>query len=248
MTSLPLALELYTVRDETARDFVGTIRKVAEMGYDGVEVAGYGGLSAEEMRALLTETGLRAYSTHVGLEPLQQHLEQEIAYCTSIDCPYLVLPWLPPVLRTEEAIRSLIPLLNEIGQRCYEQGITFGYHNHDFEFVTTASGMRLLDLLLSGTDPAFVSLELDVYWAQFAGVAPASVLQQYAGRVPLVHLKDMTADRHFTEVGDGVMNLAQLLPLAEQSGAKVFLVENDAPQMPSLDSARRSLANLRQMA
>lgn len=247
MNTTPLVLELYTVRDETARDFTGTIRRVAEMGYDGVEFAGYGDLTAEEMHALLTEVGLRAYATHVKLDALEQTLDQEIAYCKQIACPYLVLPWLAPTMRNEETIRALAPRLNEFGRRCQEQGITFGYHNHDFEFATQPDGTRLLDLLLSLTDPTLVSLELDVYWAAFAGVSPASVLQQYAGRVPLVHLKDMTPDRHFTEVGDGTLNLAQLLPVAEQSGTKVYIVENDAPTMPSLESARRSLANLRQM-
>ncbi len=247
MTTIPLALQLYTVRDETARDFTGTIRRVAEMGYDGVEFAGYGGLSAEEMHTLLTEVNLHAYSSHVRLDLLDQQLEQEIAYCKQIGSPYLFLPWLAPDMRNEEAIRSLAPRLNEFGKQCQQQGITFGYHNHDFEFAILGSGTTLLDLLLSLTDPKLVSLELDVYWAAHAGVSPAFILEQYAGRVPVIHVKDMTPDGHFTEVGDGVLNLAQLLPVAEKNGTKVFVVENDAPTIPSLDSARRSLANLRQM-
>lgn len=247
MNKIPLALQLYTVRDETARDFTGTIRRVAEMGYDGVEFAGYGSLTAEELRSLLSEVGLHAYSSHVRLDLLEQQLDQEIAYCKQIGSPYLILPWLAPDMRNEEAIRILAPRLNEFGKRCREQGITFGYHNHDFEFATQSNGKMLLDLLLSQTDPSLVSLELDIYWAAFAGVSPASVLEQYAGRIPIIHLKDMTPDRHFAEVGDGTLNLAQLLPVAEKSGTQVFIVENDAPGIPSLDSARRSLINLRQM-
>lgn len=247
MNRIPLALQLYTVRDETARDFTGTIRRIAEMGYDGVEFAGYGDLTAEEMHSLLSEVGLQAYSSHVRLDLLEQQLDQEIAYCKQIGCPFIFLPWLAPDMRNEEMIRTLAPRLNEFGKRCQDQGITFGYHNHDFEFATLPDGTKLLDLLLSQTDPSFVSLELDVYWAAYAGVSPASVLERYSGRVPVVHLKDMTPDRHFTEVGDGTLNLAQLAAVAEKSGAKVFVVENDAPTIPSLDSARRSLTNLRQM-
>jgi len=247
MNTIPLALQLYTVRDETARDFTGTIRRVAEMGYDGVEFAGYGGLTAEEMQTLLTEVGLRAYSTHVRLDALEKQLDQEIAYCKQIGCPYLMMPWLAPDMRNEETIRGLAPRFNEFGKRCQEQGIVFGYHNHDFEFATMSNGTKLLDLLLSLTDPSLVSLELDVYWAAYAGVSPESMLQKYAGRIPVIHLKDMTPDRHFSEVGDGTLNLAQLLSVAEKSGTKGYIVENDAPTMPSLDSARRSLANLRQM-
>jgi sugar phosphate isomerase/epimerase len=153
-----------------------------------------------------------------------------------------------PTFRNDEGIRSLAPRLDAIGKRCHERGVTFAYHNHDFEFATLSGGATILDTLLAQTDPAYVQLELDVYWAAYAGVSPESILQHYTGRVPLLHLKDMTPDRHFAEVGDGTLHLAQLLPIAEQSGTRIYIVENDAPSIPSLESARRSLANLGNMA
>ncbi len=244
MDTTSVALQLYTVRDESAKDFVGTLRKVAALGYKGVEFAGYGGLSAHEMRALLTEIGVRAVSTHVRLEALEQDLAQEIAYCQEIGCTFLVLPWLAPEQRTTEAFRQLAPRLNAFGRQCQEASITFSYHNHDFEFVQH-DGETLMDLLLAQTDPALVKLECDIYWAAYAGVNPSNFLRQHAGRVPLVHIKDMTPERTFAEVGDGTLNIAGIIEVARSSGTQEFIVENDAPGMPSLESARRSLENIR---
>ncbi len=243
MNRTSLALQLYTVRDETARDFAGTLRRVAEMGYPAVEFAGYGGLTSKQMAALLAETGLRASSTHVGLAILEQDLEQAITYCLDIGCPFLVLPWLAPELRTAEAMQRLAPRFNEIGRRCRERDVTFGYHNHAFEFAQS-NGAYLLDILLNETDPALVALELDVYWATYAGVDPITYLHTRAGRVPLVHLKDMTPERTFTEVGDGTLNIQGIIEAAQQAGTQWYVVENDAPVIPSLESARRSRENL----
>ncbi len=244
MNTMSIALQLYTVRDKTVGDFTGTVREVAALGYQGVEFAGYGSLTAQEMKALLTETGLRAVSTHVALHALEQDLAKEITYCQNIGCSFLVLPWLAPELRTVESFRQLAPRLNVFGRQCQEAGIMFGYHNHDFEFVQH-DGTTFMAMLLANTDSALVKLELDVYWAAYAGVDPSTFLQQHAGRIPLVHLKDMTPERAFAEVGDGTLDIAHIIDVAQASGTQEFIVENDAPALPSLESAKRSLENIR---
>lgn len=246
MDTASIALELYTVRAETARDFAGTLRKVASIGYRGVEFAGYGGLTAQAMKALLAETGLRAVATHVGLQAIEQDLAKEIAYCREIGCTLLILPWLAPELRTAEAFRQLAPRLNAFGQQCREQNITFGYHNHDFEFARQ-NGETLMDNLLSNTDPSLVKVELDVYWAAYAGLDPVALLRQNSGRIPIIHLKDMTPERTFTEVGAGTLPMVEIIQAARASGTREFAVENDTPTIPSLESAKRSLENLRSM-
>ena len=243
MNRTSVALQLYTVRDETARDFAGTLRRVAEMGYSAVEFAGYGGLTSAQMASLLSETGLQATSTHVGLANMEQDLEQAITYCLDIGCPFLVMPSLAPELRNAEGMRTLAPRFNEIGRRCRERGVTFVYHNHAFEFAQS-NGAYLLDILLNETDPALVTLELDVYWAAYAGVDPITYLHTRPGRVPLVHLKDMTPQRTFTEVGDGTLDIQGIIEAAQQVGTQWYVVENDAPVIPSLESARRSRENL----
>jgi sugar phosphate isomerase/epimerase len=243
MSDLLVALQLYTVRDLTAQDFKGTVREVARMGYPAVEFAGYGNLSASEMAALLKGTGLRAAATHVALSRLDQDLEGEIDYCLTIGCPYLIVPSLPPELRGAENLGKLADRFNAIGSNCQEHGITFAYHNHNFEFEQV-DGRYLLDRLRDLTNPALVKFELDTYWAAFAGVDPIAYLHNIAGRVPLIHVKDMTPDRHYTEVGDGILDEAGICKAARDAGTQIYIVEHDQPTIPSLESARRSLENL----
>src|SRR5581483_420820 len=107
MSDLLGGLQLYTVRDQTAKDFKGTVRRVAELGYTGVEFAGYGDLSASEMKALLKETGLRAAGTHVALPNIQNNLEREIDYCLEIGCSNLVVPYVQPDLLSGDYVRDL---------------------------------------------------------------------------------------------------------------------------------------------
>jgi sugar phosphate isomerase/epimerase len=239
MNDLQVALELYTVRDETSHDFAGTLQLVAQIGYAGVEFAGYGNLNSTEMSALLAETRLKAVSTHLGLDRLERpQLDASIRYCKDIDCSFIVLPSLPKEYRTQEGIRVLAPRLDAIGRQCQEHGITFGYHNHDFEFKRVGA-IYLLDFLLQNTDPSLLKIELDVYWAAYAGVDPVSYLQLLADRAVLVHLKDMAADRSMTEVGKGILDMQQICAFAQAHGLW-GIVEHDHPQIPSLESARIS--------
>jgi sugar phosphate isomerase/epimerase len=244
---MTIALQLYTVRDETAKDFAGTLRRVAALGYTAVEFAGYGDLSTQQMQALLAETGLQALSSHVPLANLEQRFEQEIEYAQAIGCPYVIVPWLAPEQRTSATWPRLVKFLNSKGSVAREQGITLGYHNHDFEFapVSANDNTFVLDYLLEHTDPANVVLELDTYWAAYAGVDPVSYLQRHHKRVSLVHMKDMTPDRTFTEVGAGTLPIAAIVAAARAAGAQGYIVENDRPSIPSLESARRSLQFLR---
>jgi sugar phosphate isomerase/epimerase len=235
-----VALELYTVRDETQRDFAGTLRRVAEMGYPGVEFAGYGGLSEQAMAALLAETGLKVPGTHVGLDLLTgEHLDASIAYCRAIGCPLMVLPSLPQAWRSLDGLHMLGPELEAIGLRCRDAGITFGYHNHNFEFASV-EGQTLYDHLLALTDPDLVKVELDVYWVAYADQDPLALLNRLGERVALIHFKDMAADRSMTEVGKGILDMHGITDFARQHNLWA-VVEHDHPTLPSLESARLSL-------
>ena len=248
MTIQSVGLQLYTVRDETARDFPLALRRVAEMGYKGVEFAGYGKVPSREMSALLADLGLQTFGSHVGLSLLEQNLNYEIEYCLDIGCPYIAIPTLPPQWRSRDGngYRRLAAHLNAIGQRCHQQGISLVYHNHDFDFVQD-EGQYLLDILLAETDPAYLQLELDSGWAAYSGVDTPSYLQRYAGRVPLIHLKDLTPERAFAEIGDGTLDIAAYYKAALASGIRYYLVENDTPRYPSLESVQRSLENLKKI-
>ena len=156
------------------------------------------------------------------------------------------MPWLSEDWRTSGRIAQLGERLNEFGRRSLEHGITLGYHNHNFEFAPRPDG-TFFEHLLAVTDPALVKLELDTYWAAFAGVDPVALIRQHADRVRLVHLKDMTPERTFTEVGDGTLNIVSYCQAAKEAGVAWGFVENDAPAIPSLESAKRSLENLKKI-
>jgi sugar phosphate isomerase/epimerase len=248
MSARPIGLQLYGVRSELACDFRDTLRQVAEAGYEEVEFAGYGGLSAPQMAALLREFKLRAVGSHVGLRLLDQDLEGEIDYCLAIDCPSIAIPTLTPQWRstTAEGYRALAAYLSRIGRRCRQRGITLVYHNHDFDFVQD-EGRYLLDILLAESDPDDLQLELDCGWTAYCAVDPVAYLHAYAGRVPLVHLKDLAADRSFIDLGAGTLDIAAHYHAALACGAQRILIDNDTPQPPVLDSVRRSLAHLRRI-
>ncbi len=246
MTAVPVALELYTVRDELGRDFRDTLRRIAAMGYAGVEGGRYPHVSAPELKELLDGLGLRTPATLVGLDALENDLDGAIDDALTVGASYLILSWLDPERYSAPNLLALAERLNAVGHRCRERGLTFGYHNHAGEFARQ-DGAYALDRLLDATAPSLVALELDVYWAAYGGADPATYLRERAGRVPLVHLKDMDADRRWAEVGDGTLDLPAIFAAAEAGGAQWYIVEHDKPTMPALESARRSLENLRAM-
>lgn len=249
MINLPIALQLYTVRDETARDFAGTLRQVAALGYRAVECAGYGNLSAPELLALCTETGLRIPTSHcLGLDMPEERLAHELAFAQEIGCEYVVIPWIGPQRCTQTPFATLIQQLTAIGRSAREAGLQLIYHNHAYSFQPLNDSVPLLDQLLAACDPALLGLELDVYWAAYAGVDPLAYIHRYRDRVPLLHLKDMNAEREMSEVGDGILDIARIISAGEECGARWLIVEHDHPTMPSLESARRSLHNLMALA
>lgn len=252
---LPVALQLYTLRDLTKDDFRSVIQAVGEIGYDGVELAGYGGLTAPDLRRLLESAGLRAVSAHVGLEALESRLDAEIAYCLELGNRWLVCPVIPQGRRQDAAgWRSVAEALNRAGERCAARGLRLGYHNHAFEFEVVpgaeagGGANRGLDLLLGGTDPALVFWEPDVYWIAKGGADPAALIRQHAGRVPITHLKDVSRDERqtFAEVGEGTLDWPAILAAAQMAGAEWHCVEQDRCDRPPLESVRISRQHLRE--
>lgn len=247
MTKLPVAVQLYTLRDETAKDFVGTVNKVAEMGYAGVEFAGYGGLSPAELKNLLDGCGLRAAGSHASIDRLNTGLDQEIEYAHAIGLKHLVVPWTPAEWRnTADDCKRFAEWLNETGAKTQAAGVTLAYHNHDFEFVKI-DGQYIMDLFMAQTDSELVQMELDCFWALKADVDPAAYMRRYAGRVPLLHIKDMTAppESTFAEVGEGVIDWNPIFAAAAAGGAQWYIVEQDRCARPALESVAISLRNLR---
>ena len=243
MAKIPVALQLYTVRDETAKDFIGTLRRVAQIGYVGVEFAGFGDLTAAELKSVIGDLGLSPVSAHVGMEALEEGAILD--YLTEVGCPYVAVPWMPQELREDAAgWRNVAQRMTAIGAKTQAKGITLCYHNHAFEFEKF-DGQYGLDILYGNSDPSLVQAELDLYWVQKGGESPAAYVSKFAGRDPLLHLKDMAPDGNFTEVGTGIIDWDAVFAAAPGAGTTWYIVEQDSCQRPTLESVEISFNNLK---
>jgi sugar phosphate isomerase/epimerase len=244
--AISVSLQMYTVRDEAEKDFAGTFRRVADIGYPAVELAGTGGLSGRDLRKLLDDCGLALSGAHVSLDQLETNLAASLDYQSELGNRFVICPWLPEDRRkTGDDYRKLTEPLNRAGEACRERGMQFCYHNHAFEF-TKFDGQNALDILFEATDPSLVKSELDTYWVQFGGENPAAYVRKYAGRVPLLHIKDMTAggEPTFAEIGEGILDWPAIFEASEEAGVEWYIVEQDKCARPSLESAEISLRNL----
>jgi sugar phosphate isomerase/epimerase len=161
------ALQLFSIREETAKDFVGSLEKVAKLGYDAVEFAGYGELSAKEMKSHLDRVGLKVYGSHVGYDRLINNLDEEIEYNLTVNNGYIVLPGYG--FENANDFKKLALTLNVIGEKCKKVGIQLCYHNHSHEFKSFDCKLGM-DILLDETEPSYLKAEIDTYWVQYAGI------------------------------------------------------------------------------
>jgi sugar phosphate isomerase/epimerase len=247
MRNIPVAVQMYTLRDECEKDFTGTLKKVAELGFDGVELAGYGGLSVEEVKSLIHKLGLRVAASHVPLEQLENNLPHVIEEMKILGSNYVVCPYLMPDRRSEQDYQALITLLNQTGERCQQEGITLCYHNHDFELSRLADGRKALQAIFDDTNIDHVSAEFDIYWLTKAGEKPIEWINRYKNRTPLIHLKDMTSDpeQFFAELGTGGVDLETVLNAGEDAGVEWWVVEQDLSRRTPLESIEISMNYLK---
>jgi sugar phosphate isomerase/epimerase len=247
MKNIPVAVQMYTLREESEKDFAGTLKKVAELGFDGVEFAGYGGLSAKEVKTLLDELGLRAAASHVPLEQLETKLSQVIEDMKILGSKYIVCPYLMPDRRSEQDYQALISLLNHAGETCRKEGITLCYHNHDFELERLSDGRMALEAIFDDTSIEQVKAELDIYWLTKAGEKPVEWINRYKNRTPLIHLKDMTTDEEqfFAELGTGGIDLEAVLNTGEEAGVEWWVVEQDMSRRTPFESIEISINYLK---
>jgi sugar phosphate isomerase/epimerase len=241
-----IGVQLYTLRDPLAEDFAGTLRKVAAMGYRELEFAGYHDQDPGQIARLLTELGMTAPSAHIPIDMLGDQLERWLELAHLMGHRYLVVPWLAPDQRESlDQYRAHAELFNRAGEQCRKAGIKLAYHNHDFEFEVL-DGSLPYDLLLEATDPALVSMELDLYWISKAGHDPLQYFAGHPRRFSLCHVKDMAADGAIADVGRGELDFRRLLAAARSAGVQHYYVENDQPQDPlqSVQFSYRTLAAL----
>ncbi|WP_077924433.1 sugar phosphate isomerase/epimerase [Spirosoma sp. 209] len=230
-----IGLQLYTLRNELGKDVEGTLKKVADIGYREVETFGYAGgkffgKTPAEFKTLLTSLNLTSPSGHYMPNNLKKDWNVAVEHAAGIGQKYMMCAFLfPQDRKTIDDYKKLCDTLNTAGEVCQKAGIQFGYHNHDFEFETL-DGQVPYQVMLSGTDPKLVKMELDLYWAIRAGQDPVELFRKNPGRFPLVHLKDIakTEKREFAEVGTGSVDFQRILDAHKTAGIQHYFVEQDA--------------------
>ena len=227
-----IGVQMYTLREQAAKDLEATLASIAKMGYVGVEFAGFYGHSASDVRGMLDRHGLRAFSAHIPATDFASRLNGVISDLQTIGAEWGVIPAIGPDDRNEAGMRALGEQMNGYGRALADAGLKFGYHNHAFEFEgTAASGKNLFDTLVEITEPGVVSFELDAFWAAVGGYEPDEVIRANADRIRLVHLKDASRDdpRKDVPFGTGVLDWGAILSAARRAGVEYYITEQDNP-------------------
>lgn len=251
MTKLPIAAQLYTVRELTKNDFAGTIKQIARLGYPAVELAGFGNLTnAADVRRALHDAGLQIAASHVELEDLEANLPCTFDEQTTLGNRCIVCPWMAEARRQNAAgWREATASLARISIECRKQGFEFAYHPHSFEFQKF-DGVSAMKIVWQGTDADLVKAELDVYWLKHAGEDPVKYINQLGRRTILIHLKDMATgpEQRFAPVGEGILDFKTILATAVKQGVRWGIVEqDDCYETPPMEALRRSFGNLRRL-
>lgn len=242
----PVALQPYTVRDELDRDYLGTLSRIAEIGYQGVELGPPpAAISLDAFKQHLERVGLRVIGTHAPLAQLTDGLDALTEYLREVGGSYLALSHR---FASRQDVLDAARLFDQVGARCRERGVQFLYHNHNWEF-TRFDGEYAYDILLRATSPDLLKMELDTYWVQRGGADPAAYLRRLHGRCPLLHVKDMEPgdEQFFAEVGEGTLDWGAILREAEAAGTEWLVVEQDQCRRPVFESIAISFRNLRAM-
>lgn len=240
MPTPPVALQLWSVNQDTARDFAATVAEVARIGYAGVELAGYGNLNAVGARTALDAAGLKVSGMHVGLSRLRADLggviDDALLFGTrDVICPH----WSEAQFTSAAACERIGEELAAIGAALRPFGLRFSFHNHAIE-CRSFDGRTGLDWMLAAAAPRDLAMEPDVYWLTVGGVSPEQFIRKHGGRIPLVHLKDET------ELGSGPVDFSPVFIAIDQIGSVEWLVvEQESYNHAPLMSVRLCLERLR---
>ncbi|WP_276356156.1 sugar phosphate isomerase/epimerase family protein [Cohnella caldifontis] len=243
MSKPQVGIQLYSVRDLCAQDFLGTIRKIGDIGYKNVELAGNYGVAAKDLRKALDDAGLNAPSAHVGLtmdqpDQWQDNLKASAEYYRELGIQWFVVPWFPLGDHPDvAAVNRMADVLEQASEIVASYGMKFGYHNHAFEFQSV-DGKLVIDRLLERIPADKMLAEFDLGWVKVGGQDPAAYVNKYASRLPLVHAKDFKADGTDTEIGRGSVDWDSALAACEKAGVQYVIIEQERYDVGSLESAK----------
>jgi len=247
-----IGIQLYTLRDLVNQDFMGTLTKLSNIGYNSIEAAGYNdgkfyGYKPQEYKKILLDLGLTPLSSHSGINP--ENAKKIAEDTLNAGMSYIILPWIGEDRRASiDTYKKLADDMNLIGEQCNKLGIRFGYHNHAFEFIEI-DGQIPYDVLLKQTDADKVCMQLDLYWMVYGGQNPLDYFKEYPGRFELWHVKDMADNekRESTEIGSGIIDFPAIFDKKGQSGMKYYFVEQEAFKIDPMDSVEMSFNYLKKL-
>ena len=232
---MKFAVQLYSVRDHIndGNDMLDILGKVKELGFDGVEFAGYFGLSAEQLRARCDELGLTVVGSHLGLDDFrEENLEKTLAYGKALGAKYLGVGGAPH--STYEEAKSTGDVLGAASVEARKMGMDTYYHNHTEEFADLKDGKNAMDIISEGC-----LLELDMYWSFCAGINNYDYLNAHKDKIALVHIKD-GVNRKPTALGEGENDLKNIVDGVKSVGLEWVILENDDPVPTGLEDITRS--------
>lgn len=233
---MKLALQLYTLRDAylNKEEFKAVLRKVKELGYDGVEFAGFAGFEAEELKLFLSEIGLVPVSSHHIIDDLDQKLEEILEYDSKVGCKYVVCAYAST--STREELEYVQAVMSKAQKVIKAYGMELAYHNHSHEFGKLPDGTIPLCEIKKCS-----KLEVDTYWAFQARTEPCFFLRDNAEDIALVHIKDGDFSAHPCAIGEGYNNIKGIIEASKDIGMKWLIVENDFPEPDGLSDVARSM-------
>jgi sugar phosphate isomerase/epimerase len=255
----PIGLELYSVRDELARDLPGTLRQVARMGYEVVEFyAPYCDWTipqAKDVRTVLDDLGLRCYSTHNHLESFTpgEGMAKAIELNQILGARHIILASAPRETAGVEGWKALAGRLTAAVAQLQPHGLTAGFHNHQTEWAKIDGGPRVMDVIAANTPAEFV-LQFDVGTCVEAGADPIAWIKANPGRIKSVHLKDWAPGKAADEkgyrvlFGEGVAPWTDIMAAVESvGGVEFYLMEQEGSRFPAFETAQRCLDSWRKM-
>lgn len=246
---LKLGVQLYTFRDEMAKDPKGTLKQIAEIGIKEIESARSGkghyyGLAPKEMKNVCKDLGMVLKSGHVALD---DNFKKTMDEAVASGQEYLICSSLPSKGQTADNYKSVADAFNKAGEDCKKLGLKFGYHNHGYEYESD-QGQVLYDVLMDETQPDLVFMELDLGWVVMAGKDPLDYFKKYPKRFPLWHLKDMDSKtKHSTEFGKGMLDIKAMMANQDASGVKHIFIEQEEYANSPLESMQHNMAYMRRL-
>jgi sugar phosphate isomerase/epimerase len=242
-----IGLQLYSVREQCAKDLPGVLAAVAKIGFEGVEFAGYHGRTAQELRTMLDANGLKCCGTHTGWNTLQgDELKKTVEFNKIIGNPYLICPGLPhDQVKSVEAVKTTAKFFTDLAQKVKTDGLRAGYHAHGGDFQKF-DGVTVWDILFSNAGPD-VCMQLDIGNCLGGGGDPYAILRKFPCRSATIHIKEFGGEPG-APIGEGKVKWNEIFDLCETTGnTEWYIVEHESDPKTPMESVKKCFEGLRKM-